>query len=130
MGCPHCSFGFLFEILDDYYPSPNTAFVVCDENRRIIATGRGIFELTGFQERELIGKEIMEAFGMDGALDPDPSKLAVEYGVRRMNQQLPLRTKALIEKKVTVDFFPAYDEDGGLLVAIRPRRRLTAKASD
>ena len=130
MGCPHCSFGFLFEILDDYYPGPNTAFVVCDQSRRIIATGRGLFELTGFQERELIGKEIMEAFGMDGALDPDPSKLTVEYGVRRMNQQLPLRTKALIEKKVTVDFFPAYDEDGGLLVAIRPRRRLTTKTSD
>ena len=129
VGCPHCSFGFLFEILDDYYPSPNTAFVVCNRNRRIIATGRGLFELTGFQERELIGQDVMEAFGMNGAIDPDPSELAVEYGVRRMGQQLPLRTKAGIEKKVTVDFFPAYDEDGGLLVAIRPRRRQTAKAT-
>ena len=26
-GCAKCGFGFLFELLDDYYPSPNAAFV-------------------------------------------------------------------------------------------------------
>ena len=34
--CPKCGFGFLFELLDDYYPAPNAAFFVCDQNGRII----------------------------------------------------------------------------------------------
>ena len=29
-GCAKCGFGFLFELLDDYYPAPNAAFFVCD----------------------------------------------------------------------------------------------------
>ena len=24
-------FGFLFELMEDYYPGPNTGFVVCDQ---------------------------------------------------------------------------------------------------
>ena len=28
-GCQKCGFGFLFELLDDYYPAPNAAFFVC-----------------------------------------------------------------------------------------------------
>ena len=32
-----------------------------------------------------------------------------------------LRTRAGQQKAVTADFFPAYDDDGGLLVAITPR---------
>ena len=31
-GCSKCGFGFLFELLDDYYPAPNAAFFVCDQN--------------------------------------------------------------------------------------------------
>ena len=50
VGCPHCGFGFLFELLDDYYPAPGTGFVVCDRECRVIATGQGVFELTGFRE--------------------------------------------------------------------------------
>jgi len=41
--------------------------------------------------------------------------------VRRMGEQLELRTRVGHVKPVTADFFPAYDEDGGLLVAITPR---------
>lgn len=120
VGCPHCSFGFLFELMDDYYPGPATAFVVCDANRRIIAAGRGVFELTGFAESELLGREVMEAFGMDGVPQPSPAEVAVEWGVRQLGRTLPLRTRSGLTKHVTLDFFPAYDEDGGLLVAISP----------
>ena len=28
--CRRCGFGFLFELMDDYYPAPSTGFVVCD----------------------------------------------------------------------------------------------------
>ena len=34
-----CGFGFLFELLDDYYPDPNAAFFVCDREARVIGCG-------------------------------------------------------------------------------------------
>ena len=39
-----------------------------------------------------------------------------------MGERLDLRTHGGRMKHVTADFFPAYDEDGGLLVALTPRR--------
>ena len=126
VGCASCGFGFLFELMDDYYPGPTTAFVVCDQARRILAAGRGVFELTGFQEGDLLGKDVDEALGLAGADGPSPAEVAVEWGVRRLDQQLTIRTRSGVVKHVRADFFPAYDEDGGLLVGLAPR---TATAS-
>ena len=42
-------------------------------------------------------------------------------GVRRLGEHLQIRTRSGREKPVKGDFFPAYDEDGGLLVALTPR---------
>jgi hypothetical protein len=50
-GCSKCGFGFLFELLDDYYPAPNAAFFVCDQQGEIIGCGRGSKELTGSRTR-------------------------------------------------------------------------------
>jgi PAS domain S-box-containing protein len=122
VSCHRCGFGFLFELMDDYYPGPNTGFVVCDKAGRILASGRGVFELTGFSEADLMGRDVLEAFGLNGFDEQrNPAKLALEWGVRRMGEQLELRTRAGNPKEVTADFFPAYDEDGGLLVALSPR---------
>ena len=122
VACDRCGFGFLFELMDDYYPAPNAGFVVCDRQRRVIAVGRGVFELTGYQEADVIGLDLVEALGLSG-FDPEqnPASLALEWGVRRMGQQLDLRTRAGSEKPIVADFFPAYDEDGGLLVSLAPR---------
>jgi hypothetical protein len=40
--------------------------------------------------------------------------------VRRLNEQLEIRTRAGSVKRVVGDFFPALDDDGGLLVALTP----------
>jgi PAS domain S-box-containing protein len=117
--CRHCGFGFLFELLDDYYPAPDTGFVVCDQERRVLATGRGVFELTGFQEGDLMGRNVVEALTLS---DAQPVELAREWGVRRLGEALSIRTRAGSERQVTLDVFPAYDDDGGLLVALTPRR--------
>jgi len=119
--CHHCGFGFLFELLDDYYPGPNTGFVVCDQEARVLAAGRDVFELSGFREQELMGRDVIDALGLTGFDGQNPAKVALEWGVRRMGQKLELRTRVGHSKAVTADFFPAYDEDGGLLVAITPR---------
>jgi PAS domain S-box-containing protein len=123
--CRHCGFGFLFELMDDYYPAPATGMVACDGKGRILAVGRGIFELTGWKESDLLGAEVVDAFGLSGfAEDRNPAQLALEWGVRRLGERLELRTRAGHVKPVTGDFFPAYDDDGGLLVALTPRNTL------
>jgi PAS domain-containing protein len=122
VACERCGFGFLFELMDDYYPGPNTGFVVCDRNGRILASGRGVFELSGYREQELLGGEVVQRFGLNGWNgDQSPVAIVLEWGVRRLDEKLELRTRAGQTKPVTADFFPAYDEDGGLLVALTPR---------
>ena len=117
--CRHCGFGFLFELLDDYYPAPDTGFLVCDQDRRVLATGRGVFELTGFPEAELMGRDVVDALSFS---DAKPVELAREWGVRRLGESISIRTNAGLQKPVTADVFPAYDDDGGLLVALTPHR--------
>jgi PAS domain-containing protein len=122
VACERCGFGFLFELMDDYYPGPNTGFVVCDRHGRILAAGRGVFELAGYREQDLLGGDVVDRFGLSGWNgDQSPVALALEWGVRRLGEKLQLRTRAGQQKPVTADFFPAYDEDGGLLVALTPR---------
>ena len=120
--CQRCGFGFLFELMDDYYPAPGAGFVVCDRDARVLAVGRGVFELTGYREPDLLGRDVREALGLHTANGADsPVAVALEWGVRRLGERLALRTRAGLEKTVTADVFPAYDADGGLLVALAPR---------
>ena len=122
VGCHHCGFGFLFELMDDYYPAPNAGLVVCDQEGRVLACGRGVFELTGYSEGALLGRDVVEGLGLSGfPPERNPAQLALEWGVRRLGEQLELRTRAGVTKPVQGDFFPAYDSDGGLLVALAPR---------
>jgi PAS domain S-box-containing protein len=121
VACASCGFGFLFEIMDDYYPAPGTGFLVCDRKGRVIAAGQGVFELTGYKEADLLGHDVMDTLFVLEENGPTPAALALEWGVRRFDQKLTLRTRAGVQKVVRADFFPAYDEDGGLLVAVAPR---------
>ena len=122
VACERCGFGFLFELLDDYYPAPNTGLVACDRSGRILAAGRGVFELTGYRDPDLMGKDVVDAFGLGWFEDgKSPVALALEWGVRQLGAKLELRSRAGQVKLVTADIFPAYDDDGGLLVALTPR---------
>ncbi len=110
--------------MDDYYPAPTTGFVTCDQEGRILALGRGVFELSGWGEQDVMGADVVSAFGLQGfAEEKNPVKLTLEWGVRRLNEHLELRTRAGHVKRVVVDCFPALDDDGGLLVALTPAQR-------
>jgi PAS domain S-box-containing protein len=122
VGCHRCGFGFLFELMDDYYPAPGTGMVVCDADGRILAAGRGLFELTGFEEKDLMGREVVDALRLEGFQNgQNPVALSLEWGVRRLAEQCELTAASGLRKPVTADIFPAYDDDGGLLVAFTPR---------
>jgi PAS domain S-box-containing protein len=116
--CRSCGFGFLFQLLEDFYPAPTTGFVVCDRGGRVLAAGRGVFELTGYRERDLLGHDVAEALALS---DREPLRLAQEWGVRQLGRELTMRTRAGSEQPVVVDLFPAYDDDGGVLVGLTPR---------
>jgi PAS domain S-box-containing protein len=122
VSCHSCGFGFLFELMDDYYPAPSTGFVACDQQGRVLASGRGVFEFTGYSEGDLIGRRVVDALRLNGWTDgKNPVELSLEWGVRRLAEELELQTKSGSRKPVKADFFPAYDSDGGLLVALTPR---------
>jgi hypothetical protein len=70
-----------------------------------------------------MGKNVVDALGLASEAERSPIEIALEYGVRRLDQPLALRSRAGLTKLVTADVFPAYDEDGGLLVALTPRAR-------
>ena len=114
--CHHCGFGFLFELQEDYYPGPMTGFVVCDQQGRVLATGDDFFELSGYREQDLLGREVTEIV----AADPNPVAVALEWGVRRLGERVALKMRDGVEKQVVADLFPALDVDGGLLVALTP----------
>ena len=120
-GCSRCGFGFAFELLEDYYASPKTALIVCDQERRILVAGHAAFAVTGYQEGELIGHEVRRAAArrLPGQR---PGGQEPRVGRPRAQRRVHLPAQRSGEDvAATVDFFPAYDDDGGLLVALTPK---------
>ncbi|MFM8560544.1 MAG: PAS domain-containing protein [Solirubrobacterales bacterium] len=120
-GCSECGFGFLFELLDDYYPAPDAAFFVCDRGGRVLACGRGAFELTGLDDEKVIGRPVGDVLGLKfGEPSDDPVATVLEWGVRALDRQVQVNAEGDLPAGATADIFPAYDEDGGLLLVLTP----------
>ena len=119
-GCAKCGFGFLFELLDDYYPAPDAAFFVCDSEGRLIGLGRGSTELTGLTEERVIGRPVNEVLGLKFEHGDDQVSTALEWGVRVQGKSVEVNAEGDLPAHATADLFPAYDEDGGLLVILTP----------
>lgn len=119
-GCKKCGFGFLFELLDDYYPAPNAAFFACDKDGKVIACGRGSFELTGLDDQRVIGRAASEVLGLRFDEEPDPVLTALEWGVRQLGKAVSVNAEGDLPAKAKADLFPAYDDDGGLLIVLTP----------
>ena len=119
--CRKCGFPFLFELLDDYYPAPNAAFFTCDQAGRIIACGRGAKELTGISDEKAIGRPVRDVLGLEFEAG-DPVGTALEWGVRQLDKPVVVHAEGDLPAKAVADLFPAYDEDGGLLVILTPSK--------
>ena len=129
--CSKCSFGFVFELLDDYYPAPNAAFFTCDQEARVIDAGRGSFELTGLKDEDVIGRPVREVLGLQfvdtsdapqgaGNGEADPIGTSLEWGVRSLGKRVEVNAEGDLPAQAVADVFPAYDDDGGLLIVLTP----------
>jgi PAS domain-containing protein len=133
-GCAKCGFGFVFELLDDYYPAPNAAFFVCDQQGRVLEAGKGSFELTGLTDEDVIGRPVAEVLGLDwvdlgdggSSADTnrdgvtDPIETSLEWGVRSLGKRVSVNAEGDLPAQAVADVFPAYDDDGGLLLVLTP----------
>ncbi len=110
--------------MDDYFPSPLAGIFVCDQQGRVLAFGRGARELTGFDEHELMGGDLADVLELRVPDEPDgqqPHATALEWGARVLGKPMTMRVSNGAVEPVTGDFFPAYDDDGGLLAVFTPR---------
>ena len=120
-GCSKCGFGFLFELLDDYYPAPNAAFFACDGEGRIVDCGRGSFELTGIKTEQAIGRAASEVLGLQFEDGSDHLGTVLEWEVRVQGKPVEVNAERDLPARAVADIFPAYDDDeGGLLLVLTP----------
>jgi PAS domain-containing protein len=134
-GCSKCGFGFLFELLDDYYPAPEAAFFTCDQQGRVLDIGKGGYELTGLKDEDAIGRPVQEVLGLqwidegdggeaadtDGDGTTDPIETTLEWGVRSLGKRVSVHAEGDLPAEAIADLFPAYDDDGGLLLVLTPQ---------
>ena len=134
-GCAKCGFGFLFELLDDYYPAPDAAFFTCDKDGRVLDVGRGGYELTGLKDEDVIGRPVQRrpraglgrpaataarTADTDGNGSTDPIETTLEWGVRSLGKRVQVNAEGDLPAEAVADLFPAYDDDGGLLLVLTP----------
>jgi len=120
-GCKKCGFGFLFELLDDYYPAPDAAFFVCDGEGRVTGCGKNSFAFTGLEEEDVIGQRVEEVLGLRFQNGDDPVKTVLEWGVRALEVPVTVSGERDVAASAKADMFPAY-EDGGLLLVLTPEK--------
>ncbi|HET9152791.1 MAG TPA: hypothetical protein VFN85_01595 [Solirubrobacterales bacterium] len=100
----------------------------------MIDAGKGSFELTGLTDEDVIGRPVREVLGLDwidggdggetadtdrnGFVDPIETSL--EWGVRSLGKRVAVNAEGDLPAKAVADVFPAYDDDGGLLLVLTP----------
>ncbi len=119
-GCAKCGFAFLFELLDDYYPAPDAAFFVCDGEGRVVGCGKNSFAFTGLEEEDVIGQRVEQVLGLSFANGDDPVATVLEWGVRALEVPVQVSGERDVAASAKADMFPAYDDDGGLLLVLTP----------
>ena len=122
-GCAKCGFAFLFELLDDYYPAPDAAFFVCDGEGRVIGCGKNSFAFTGLEEEEVIGQRVEQVLGLDVRKRRRPGRRRCSSGAcARSRCPCSVSGERDVAATAKADMFPAYDDDGGLLLVLTPEK--------
>ena len=87
-----------------------------------LGAGRGARELTGLGDSDVIGREVNEVLGLEWENgDRDHVATALEWGVRVLDKTVVVHAEGDRPEPAMADIFPAYDEDGGLLIVLTPK---------
>ena len=95
---------------------------MCDQQGRLLGIGRGATELTGLTEERVIGRPVNEVLGLKFENGDDQVATALEWGVRVLDKPVEVHAEGDLPARATADLFPAYDDDGGLLVILTPAK--------
>ncbi len=85
-------------------------------------------------DEDVIGRPVREVLGLDwidkGDGDPaadrngdgvtDPIETSLEWGVRSLGRRVSVNAEGDLPAQAVADVFPAYDDDGGLLLVLTP----------
>ena len=88
----------------------------------MIACGRGAFELTGLDDERVIGRPVGEVLGLVFEDGDDPVATVLEWGVRSLEKPVEVNAEGDLPAGAIADLFPAYDDDGGMLLVLTPRK--------
>ena len=120
--CKKCGFGFLFELLDDYYPAPNAASSCSTSRARLIGTGRGRARAhRARRPRRDRRARCRTCSSLEFENGDDHIGTALEWGVRVLDKPVVVHAEGDRPEPAKADIFPAYDDDGGLLLVLTPR---------
>ena len=61
-----------------------------------------------------------EGADTDGDGVTDPIETSLEWGVRSLGKRVSVNAEGDLPAKAVADVFPAYDDDGGLLLVLTP----------
>ncbi len=82
----------------------------------------------------MIGRPVHEVLGLEW-IDPgdggetadtdddgitDPIETTLEWGVRSLGKRVAVNAEGDLPAKAVADVFPAYDDDGGMLLVLTP----------
>ena len=62
-----------------------------------------------------------QVLGLSFLNGEDPVATVLEWGVRKLEVPVTVTGERDVAANAKADMFPAYDDDGGLLVALTPR---------
>jgi hypothetical protein len=86
----------------------------------VIGCGKNSFAFTGLEEEAVIGQRVEQALGLSFADDEQPVATVLEWGVRALGKPVRVSGDRDVVASAKADMFPAYDEDGGLLLVLTP----------
>lgn len=68
----------------------------------------------------MVGREAKEVLGLVFDGDEDVVATVIEWGVRALDKPVGVNAEGDLPARAKADLFPAYDEDGGLLLVLTP----------
>jgi hypothetical protein len=95
---------------------------VCDGEGRVIGCGKNSFAFTGLEEAAVIGQRVEQVLGLEFQNGDDPVGTVLEWGVRALEVPVQVSGERDVAASAKADMFPAYEEEGGLLLVLTPEK--------